>query len=274
MSASLRCLKGIALSALISVFSPAAASALTDPLANVALWMTTNAGVVKIDRDTGQFVVQVAETSKPRVTAVDEKRALVWVYAKGMLYAYSFGGQLISTITVPPSQIDDDASDDDESVQHLRILVDVNAETLWLVRNKSLYRFTALGAFVGVSSLSQTIQGIALDHRQSRLWIATKNTVTAYDVNGAALGTLDLGSKPDVRDIAYDLELNQLWVAQKKSLRRYDVANLLVFDLALENVERIASDQHKNLWLVFENKLARIQDTGLIQVQLAPFQGA
>ena len=99
------------LSALLLTHISPAISATTDPLTDDALWLVTEAGVAKVNKANGQVGLQVAETSKPRAAAVDEKRALVWVYAKGMLYAYSFGGQLVSTVAVPASKDDEGEND-------------------------------------------------------------------------------------------------------------------------------------------------------------------
>lgn len=108
----------------------------------------------------------------------------------------------------------------------------------------------------------------------SRLWVATKTTVSAYDATGTVVQSLDLGPRPDVVDLALDADSGELWVVLKKNvLRRYDSAGTPVFEANMDALERIASDGQGGVWVATGKSLFRLTAAGQVLFELDQFGG-
>lgn len=103
--------------------------------------------------------------------------------------------------------------------------------------------------------------------------MATKKSVTAYDDRGRAVLGLNLGKTPEVKDISVDAGSGDLWVALKKTLRRYHASGVMLFELGIDKLERLASDGQGDVWAATNKDLLRLDEAGRVLFKLQPFGG-
>jgi len=181
-----------------------------------ALWVAKADGLLKLAVPDGTPLLTVPEGQGVRALALDEQRGLLWTHSPNSLRAYSFGGQLLVNALVN--------APGDSASSSTDLVVNPMTGAVWLGINKRLFHFTAQGQLLATLDLPATIQALAFDKTLGRMWVATADTVTAYDENGTIAASLNMGAKPKVQDIAVDGDTGQLWVGLENILRRYTAA--------------------------------------------------
>ncbi|MEE8526554.1 MAG: carboxypeptidase regulatory-like domain-containing protein, partial [Thermoanaerobaculia bacterium] len=114
---------------------------------------------------------------------------------------------------------------------------------------------------------------MVLDHRTSRLWVATQNAVTAYDaVSGDAVSSIELASRDRVRDLSVDASRHVLWLALKDRLLTY-TDGTVDLELPLQNLEQVERDGAGGAWLATKKELFHLDALGEVLSSTEPFGG-
>ena len=274
---------GILLGALLytATSDPLSSPTLPHPEFADALWVAASDRVLKIAMGDGTVLFEVPHPGGFQVLAVDEQAGILWAYSDGILYAYSFAGELLSASPVVTDPRDDndhedrEADDDDEEgIPPLALLANANDSSVWLARHKTLFHFDAQGQVRNRIVFPHRVEAIALDTSRDRLWVATRKTLTAYDSSGALIIRLAPRGSERFRALVSAPTDDVLWAAiDKDTLRRYAAETGRVeFESSLaERPEALAVDHQGGLWVAAGKSLHKLDAAGQEIWQLQPF---
>jgi len=239
------------------------------PVVPGTLWVADRDGIAALDSE-ATLILEIATEQPARAVAFDRTRDTAWALDdRGELSAVDTDGVRLHSVTVstPPGML---------VAPLVELLVDAPAATLWLLAGDTLYRFDAQGEFLGATELAPGEQprSLALDEARSRLWLATRHELLAFDPYGA--NTLDIEADlppPWVDAIAFDPFHDALWVAVGGRLQRYDGDGGKVFDIEAERViEHADAGGLGGAWLARPDILHHIDQAGAVEVSLRPLR--
>jgi RHS repeat-associated protein len=257
----------VVISAILASLSPRAQQS---PTADAdfldALWVAKANGLLKLAVPDGTALLTVPDGQGVRTLALDEQRGLLWAHSPNSLRAYSFSGQLLVNALVN--------TPGDSASNNTDLAVNPTTGMVWLGINKRLLLFTGEGQLLSTLDLPTAVQALAFDKTLGRMWVATADTVTAYDENGAVAASLNIGAKPKVQDIAIDGDSGQLWVGLENVLRRYTGSGAVGLELPLPKLTRLASDGIGGVWVATDLRLLRVNAAGQHISDVAAFGSA
>ncbi|HXO27143.1 MAG TPA: Ig-like domain-containing protein, partial [Thermoanaerobaculia bacterium] len=193
--------------------------------------------------------------------AIDAQRATLWVVAGDNLLSYAFDGTSQLAVALPHGGGG-------------RALLAVNATdgSLWLARDETLRSFSAAGQALQVVHLHGDVLGLSIDPGAALLWVATGNSVTAYDaVAGQVVRTLTLGHDADVRNVSADPATQCVWVARQDGVLRFAVDGTLLLTAAPRLPVRVAAAPNGGVWAATKMNLVHLDGTGQVMGAVAPF---
>ncbi len=264
-----------------------------------ALWVGESQGILKFATATGSVLLGIPSAKEVCAVATDEKRGTLWAYGGGTLRAYGFNGTLKRTITPPtvpgtplvtplinptdsciaqesaatsPTNFDSQDTQEDRT-RHSLLAINTKDGSAWLAINKSLFRYSPQGLLLNTISLTGKAQALSFDQTRQLLWAATKTTLTAYGVQGTPVRAIALGANVYVEDISVQARSGDVWVALDDRLRRYSASGVLLLEKPLALLEKIATDGRTGVWASTRTTVRYLDQSGLEQVQLQPFEG-
>ncbi len=217
-----------------------------------ALWLTASTGLRKLAASDGAQGLHLPAETTLQPLAVDAPQGRVWSYGANTLKAFTFAGQLVRTVPVPPvSGGGDDDDDDDNEGGAIAAVLSINATTgsVWLGRGTQLLHLSATGSILHTLTGPSTIRTLAFDPLSSRLWRASSTSVQAYTEQGVVVSTLTVGSNPTVRAMTVDELSGAVWVSGNGRLQRYAPNGSRVVDMAVTGVTRLVSDGAGGVWV-------------------------
>ncbi len=234
------------------------------------LWLTSSTGLRKLAATDGAPVWHLPAETTLQPLAVDAPRGQVWSYGANRLKAFTFAGQLVRTVPVPPVSGGGDDDDDDEGGAVAAVLrVNTTTGSVWLGRGTQLLHLSATGSILHTLTVPSTIRTLAFDPLSGRLWRASTNSVQAYTEQGVVVSTLALGSNPTVRDMTVDELSGAVWVSVNGRLQRYATNGSRVVDVVISGVTRLVSDGAGGVWATTSTRLQRRSATGQSLVDVA-----
>ncbi len=238
------------------------------------LWVGTSDGIARFALQDYSLELKVGDLGEIRSIALDDWNARVWVYGKGTLQAFGFSGESLLSVSVESEKRKNGHGHDsprDEDHERCNLIVDPADGGVWLAEGASLYRFSIQGDLEMHRDFRRSIRGLALDSVQSRLWVATQRTLTAYDRSGNEVASIDPGRRPRIEEIALDPSTGDLWVASGHFLGRIDSGGNTLFWRFFEGFSRMVHDGHGGLWAAQENTLLRLNSSGKVLFKVRPF---
>ncbi|HEV8713074.1 MAG TPA: Ig-like domain-containing protein, partial [Candidatus Binatia bacterium] len=257
----------VVISAILASLSPRAQQSPTFDADFIdALWVAKANGLLKLAVPNGTALLTIPDGHGVRALAFDEQRGLLWAHSPNSLRAYSFSGQLLvnALVNVPG----------DSASNNTDLAVNPTTGMVWLGINKRLFLFTGEGQLLSTLDLPAAVQALAFDKTLGRMWVATADTVTAYDENGTVVASLNLGAKPKVQDIAGDGDTGQLWVGLENVLRRYTGSGAVGLELPLPKLTTLTSDGIDGVWVATDLRLLRVNAAGQHLIDVAVFSSA
>ncbi|MCU7815791.1 MAG: hypothetical protein KZQ81_11425 [Candidatus Thiodiazotropha sp. (ex Rostrolucina anterorostrata)] len=264
-----------------------------------ALWIAESSGVIKVATADGTVLLEIEGAGDTQAVAVDQQRALLWVFGGDMLRAYGFNGLLQSQTQVgslnsaeghsicednAPLVLDeenesdanidcDDWDESEEGIRPVNLVINDHDGSLWLSIHKTLYRFDHSGAHQGAVLFDHIIRSITHETPRNLLWIAVSNTILTTTTDGTIVGTIELHRRHRVMDLAYDDSLDQIWVVSNRQLERYTTSGELTYQQPFRHLQQAAPDGMGGAWLAARHRLYRMDASGLIHFEMRPFQG-
>lgn len=256
------------LSLLIALFVCPADSILASDNNINTLWVSSGDTLFNISPQDGNPVFNISPITHIQALAVDDSNNHIWIYGKKHVWVYDALGNLLINRDLPRNFHGSDP---------IAVLVDSNADNVWIGIHKLLYRLNHNGDLVETLDLNNNIQGLALDQSQSYLWIALDQKLMLLDNQGVDVFTVNIDDDKKPISLSYDHFLNQAWLASKYHISRYDNAGALVLDAQLSNAELLdkysTTDGQGGLWLAGNRYLAHLNDTGQSEYMFKPFDG-
>ncbi len=129
--------------------APVVAQSAPNPDYADALWITASTGLHKLAASDGAPLLHLTGETTLQPLALDVPRGQVWSYDANTLKAFSFAGQLVRTVPVPPvSGGGDDDDDDDEGALAPVLSVNPTTGSVWLGRGTQLHHLSATGTLL------------------------------------------------------------------------------------------------------------------------------
>jgi RHS repeat-associated protein len=234
------------------------------------LWIGQARGLLAVDVDEGQVLVEIPTQQSVHAVAADTVNQRVWAQlGLNTIKAYDFEGIELYSTTLPGSILD---------ILNPRVLtVDNLTGNVWTAIGNRLYRLDAEGTLQGeYSPGSQHFRALTTDTSRGRLWAADRTTLYALNTDGeeafrVSVSDLGLGG---IQDIAFDHHLDRLWVAGNAILQRYTGDGTRDFSANIPgNTSVIAPDQRGGLWTATPTNLHHINESGALEFSLQPFPG-
>ncbi|MFZ5786050.1 MAG: hypothetical protein ACOY3Y_06380 [Acidobacteriota bacterium] len=214
-------------------------SAASNPDETDALWVAHAQGAAALALPDASVLLELTDLVDARAVAVDSRRQRVWVYAPGMLRAYSPTGQVLLSAPVPPAGTKADRA----------ALCVTGDGAVWIAVGAAAHLFTDSGQIAATVTLAEQVRSAEADLPRGTLWIGSDETLTAFDVEaGTPLHVIDLGRKAGLTDLGVDAATGEVWIATKDDVRRYAVSGQLVLQAGARKVERIAADELGGAW--------------------------
>jgi len=231
-----------------------------DPATVNALWVAESSGVLKIATADGSLRLEIPGLANVRAVAVDHHRPTIWLYAGQNLYAYGYDGsqELVVPLSLPdPSRAS--------------LAVNEHDGSIWLGADQNLVSISSSGQALRSLQLAANVQSLAIDAAGSLLWVGTSSSAAAFDaISGAQVSSLDLGSRPDLRDLDVD-PTGRVWVALDAGVRRYAEDGTLLLAAALTGSLHVAGDGHGGAWVATSKNLLRLSPGGQVTASVSPF---
>src|SRR4029077_2532639 len=143
--------------------------------------------------------------------AVDDVRGVVWSWGpKHLLRAYSFyGAPLLSgTVSLPGNsqgESEGDSRDDSGKKDPMAFLaVDFHDGSVRLGTEKTVLKINSDATVARSLNLSSPVRGMALDTADLELWVASGDSLVAYDGSFSVLRSIALGKENDVASLSAD----------------------------------------------------------------------
>ena len=263
-----------------------------------ALWVAESSGVIKVATVDGEVLLEIEDAGYTSAVAVDHERSLLWAFGKGTLRAYGLDGVLqlqtevdlkergkdgpncqdVSSSYNDHENLDDGCYEDGGDFEYsdhkkvVNLVVDSNTGALWLSLHKTLYYFDQSGNYLSSTSFDDVIHAITFSAPLNRLWIAvSKKILTTTD--GSTIDFTGIDQNRRISDLAFDDELGQLWINAGKQLVRYTADGELVFEKPFKHLKVVEPDGTGGIWLATKHKLYRMDSSGLVHIEMRPFQG-
>lgn len=125
-----------------------------------ALWLTASDGLRKLTASDGTQLLRLATETTLQPLALDAQRGRVWSYGTNTLKAFTFAGQLVLSVPVPPISGSDD-DDDGGGSRDAQLAVHAPSGSVWLGRNTQLLHLSATGQLLHTLTLPTTIRTLA-----------------------------------------------------------------------------------------------------------------
>lgn len=169
-----------------------------------ALWVATNAQLLKLDPTDGDVLEEPPDTRKILRVTADESREKLWTYSQGKLSAFDDSGILLVSAKVPVPA---------SSTANLALTVNSDSGVVWLGIQKKLLKYSSEGQLLASSNLAAQVQDLSFDPISGRLWVATQTSVTAVNAAGAVVKNLQLPRNSKAAALAVDRLTGSIWVA-------------------------------------------------------------
>lgn len=210
----------------------------------------------------GRLVSSVLESGGARAVAVDPERATVWAWTGRSLLALGFdGARHFSVPLALPATI------------HADLAVRPEDGAVWLAAGHELRSISATGALLASWRLDQPAVELGLDSAAGLLWVATAQSVEAFDaVSGASVRALDFGRVPDVRGLGLT-PAGSIWVALRDEARLFTPDGTLLRTIPGRNLVALAAVPGGGAWLADAKSLRRVDATGRDRFTVEPFGG-
>jgi RHS repeat-associated protein len=232
-----------------------------NPLFAKAVWVGVSEGALKLLAADGSLLLEVSGLKQVQAVAIDDQRTTLWVAAGNTLLSYGFDGTAELAIPLPHGGGG-------------RALLAVNTMdgSLWLARDETLRGFSAAGQALQVVQLHNNVVGLSIDPGEGLLWVATSNSVGAYDaVAGQLVRTLALGRDADVRDVSADAATKSVWVARQGGLLHFGADGTLLLTAALRQPVRVSAGPNGDVWAATKRDLMHLSGAGQVLGNADPF---
>jgi RHS repeat-associated protein len=232
-----------------------------NPVFAKAVWVAESGGVLKLLAADGSLLLEVSGLKRVQAVAIDAQRATLWVAAGDNLLSYAFDGTPQLAIALPHG-----------GGGSALLAVNASDGSLWLARDETLRSFSAAGQALQVVPLRGDVVGLSIDPGAAQLWVATGNSVTAYDaVAGQVVRTLALGHDADVRDVSADAATGSVWVARQDGVLRFAADGTLLLTAAPRLPVRVAAGPNGDVWAATKGSLVHLNGAGQVLGSVAPF---
>ncbi len=235
-----------------------------------ALWVAQKESVMKLDLSDNSVLLEILSVDDVKKIALDDSRALVWVFTQNQLLGFNFEGDLLFSVPGMPVVEEDPELKDSKNPA---MAVNRETGTLWLGLNEELFQFDSDAELLNLLLLPDKAKALSVDTIAELAWVATKETLSAYDEAGSLDHFLQLEDGADIKDIAVDLLSGEIWVSSKYRLRRIDAQGTVFVDNVVEKIKLIISDPDGGAWLSKEEQIVRIDSSGTTLFEVTPFTG-
>lgn len=224
------------------------------------LWVASSRNLVKLGLVSGTALLEIPQSGAVRLLAIDEGRSILWTWDGKSLQAFNAAGSPLRSVPLPSGSSGD-----------ALVVNPVNGH-VWLGAGKTLYHLDAQGRRQPNVALDKTLVDFDIDPATSRLWVATKGTVKAYDTTGAAIAgiTLPIGNQ-EPQALAVDRSTGEVWIALGPLLRRYTPGGIQRLQVNVAPLKMLADDGHGGVWGSAGARLFRIDGGGAVLVHVKPF---
>lgn len=231
-----------------------------------SVWIGESRGILAVAADTGAIRFELPMQIDNRAIAFDSVRNRIWAYSVGSLLAYDRVGAPSLSLSI-----------DSPQGQPAKLRVERASGVVWLGLQTEVRAIDPTGRPLFRYGLPQAFAGITLDSRRNRLWVGARGTLTALDVSGTAVASVDFGKRKLVA-LDYAEELDQVWaVLDDSSLTRINPdgssGSAVVRNDALKTVRYAAADGVRGVWVADDTMLRRFSADGTLALTTRPFAG-
>ena len=143
-----------------------------------ALWVAQKESVMKLDLSDNSVLLEILSVDDVKKIALDDSRALVWVFTQNQLLGFNFEGDLLFSVPGMPVVEEDSELKDSKNPA---MAVNRETETSWLGLNEELFQFDSDAELLNLLLLPDKAKALSVDTIAELAWVATKETLSAYD---------------------------------------------------------------------------------------------